>query len=128
VQEGSDLSLFAYGAMIPVAVEAAKQVKELNGASIEIIDLRTIWPMDEDAIVKSVEKTGRAVVVHEAPQAGGVGAEIVAIINENCLYSLLKPVARVTGYDTPFPQPGFEDYYMPNPARLVRYILQTLED
>src|ERR1700730_7297399 len=101
VQEGSDVSLFAYGAMVPVAVEAAKQAQKESGTSVEVIDLRTIWPLDEDAIVASVEKTGRAIVVHEAPRAGGVGAEVTAIINDRCLYSLLKPVGRVTGYDTP---------------------------
>lgn len=128
VQEGTDLTIIAYGAMVPLAQETAKQVSEQTGASIEIIDLRTTWPMDDDAIVASVTKTGRAVVVHEAPLAGGVGAEVTAIINDNCLYSLLKPVARVTGYDTPFPTPGLEDFYMPNVARLKKAILQTLED
>jgi pyruvate dehydrogenase E1 component beta subunit len=128
VQEGHDLTIIAYGAMIPLAQETAKQVTEQTGASIEIIDLRTTWPMDDEAIVASVTKTGRAVVVHEAPLAGGVGAEVTAIINDNCLYSLLKPVARVTGYDTPFPTPGLEDFYMPNIARLKKAILQTLED
>jgi pyruvate dehydrogenase E1 component beta subunit len=128
VQEGSDLSLFCYGAMRPLALEAVQQVKEQTDASIEIIDLRTIIPLDEAAIIKSVEKTGRAVIVTEAPAMGGVGAEIIALINENCLYSLLKPVARVTGYDTPFPQPGLEDSYMPTLSRLSRSILQTLED
>src|SRR5579863_10051939 len=102
VQEGTDVSLFAYGAMVPVAIEAAKQAKQESGTSVEIIDLRTVWPLDEAAIVASVEKTGRAVIVHEAPRAGGVGAEVTAIINEHCLYSLLKPVGRVTGYDTPY--------------------------
>ena len=128
VQEGHDLTIIAYGAMVPLAQETAKQVGEQTGASIEIIDLRTTWPMDDEAIVASVTKTGRAVVVHEAPLAGGVGAEVTAIINDNCLYSLLKPVARVTGYDTPFPTPGLEDFYMPNVARLKKAILQTLED
>ncbi len=128
VQEGSDLSIIAYGAMVPMAQDAAKQIADETGASIEIIDLRTTWPMDEETIVASVMKTGRAIVSHEAPMAGGVGAEVVAIINENCLYSLLKPVARVTGFDTPFPTPGMEDYYMPNVSRLKKAILQTLED
>ncbi len=128
VQEGQDLTLIAYGAMVSVATEAAKAIKAQTGATVEIIDLRTIWPMDEETIIASVTKTGRAVVVHEAPMAGGVGAEIVAIINENCLYSLLKPVTRVTGYDTPFPPPGLEDNYLPTPARLTSAILRTLED
>ncbi len=127
VQEGSDVSIFAYGAMVPVALEAAKKAQQEAGTSVEVIDLRTIWPLDEEAITASVEKTGRAIVVHEAPRAGGVGAEITAIINERCLYSLLKPVARVTGYDTPFPVPGQEDYYLPNAAKVLDAIKQVME-
>src|SRR5437764_11290338 len=118
VQEGTDVCVFAYGAMVNIALEAAKLARQELGTSVEIIDLRTIWPLDEEAIVASVEKTGRAIVVHEAPRAGGIGAEVTAIINEHCLYSLLKPVARVTGYATPYPVPGQEDYYLPTPARV----------
>jgi pyruvate dehydrogenase E1 component beta subunit len=127
VQQGTDVSLFAYGAMVPVAVEAAKQAQKELGTSVEIIDLRTVWPLDEGAIVASVEKNGRAIVVHEAVRAGGVGAEIIAIINERCLYSLVKPVGRVTGYDTPYPVPGQEDYYLPNAARVVAALKQVME-
>ena len=125
VQEGTDVSVFAYGAMVQVALEAAKQARA--EASIEVIDLRTVWPLDEEAIVASVEKTGRAVVVHEAPRAGGIGAEVTAIINEHCLYSLLKPVERVTGYDTPYPVPGQEDYYLPTPAKVLAAIQAVME-
>ena len=127
VQEGSDVSIFAYGAMVPVAVDAAKQFQRESGTSVEIIDLRTVWPLDEEAIVASVEKTGRAIVIHEAARAGGVGAEITAIINERCLYSLLKPVGRVTGYDTPYPVPGQEDYYLPSPAKVLAALRQVME-
>ncbi len=127
VQEGSDVSVFAYGAMVPVALEAAKKAQQEAGTSVEVIDLRTIWPLDEEAITASVEKTGRAIVVHEAPRAGGVGAEVTAIINERCLYSLLKPVGRVTGYDTPFPVPGQEDYYLPNAAKVLDAIKLVME-
>jgi pyruvate dehydrogenase E1 component beta subunit len=128
VQEGTDLTVIAYGAMVSVAMQAAKQINEEMGASIEVIDLRSIWPLDEETITASVVKTGRAVVVHEAPKAGGVGAEVIAIINENCLYSLLKPVARVTGYDTPYPSPSLEDLYLPTPKRVAWAIAETLED
>lgn len=128
VQEGSDITIITYGAMVQVCQQAARKVHEESGASIEIIDLRTIWPMDEEAIIKSVTKTGRAIVVHEAPMAGGVSAEVVSIINDNCLYSLLKPVARVTGYDTPFPSPGLEDNYIPTVSRVAKALRQTLED
>ena len=127
VQEGTDVSLFAYGAMVPVAVDAAQQAQKEQGTSVEIIDLRTVWPLDEEAIVASVEKTGRAVVVHEAARAGGVGAEITAIINDHCLYSLLKPVMRVTGYDTPYPVPGQEDYYLPNAPKVLTALRQVTE-
>lgn len=127
VQEGSDVSVFAYGAMVHVALEAAKQALQQLGTHVEVIDLRTIWPLDEEAIVASVEKTGRAVIVHEAPRAGGVGAEVTAIINEHCLYSLLKPVGRVTGYDTPYPMPGQEDYYLPTPKKVLAAIREVME-
>jgi pyruvate dehydrogenase E1 component beta subunit len=124
VQEGNDVSVFAYGAMVQVALTAAKHLPDV---SIEVIDLRTIWPLDEAALIASVEKTGRAVIVHEAARAGGVGAEITAIINDSCLYSLLKPVERVTGYDTPYPPPGDEDNYVPGPARVVDAIKRVME-
>ncbi len=124
VQEGSDVSVFAYGAMVAVALAAAKQLSDVD---VEVIDLRTIWPLDEAAIIASVEKTGRAVIVHEAARAGGVGAKITAVINDHCLYSLLKPVERVTGYDTPYPAPGHEDDYVPNPVRVVDAIKRAME-
>jgi pyruvate dehydrogenase E1 component beta subunit len=127
IQEGTDVSLFAYGAMVPVALEAAKQAQQENGVSVEVIDLRTVWPLDEEAIVNSVQKTGRAVVVHEAPRAGGVGAEVTAIINERCLYSLLAPVGRVTGYDTPYPVPGLEDYYLPTAPKVLDALRKAME-
>ena len=127
VQEGEDVSIFAYGAMVSVALEAAQKVQQEMGTSCEVIDLRTVWPLDEGTITRSVEKTGRAIVVHEAPRAGGIGAEVTAIINEHCLYSLLKPVGRVTGYDTPFPAPGVEDYYVPTPARVLTALKEVME-
>jgi pyruvate dehydrogenase E1 component beta subunit len=127
VQEGTDVSVFAYSAMVNVALEAAKLAQQEMGTSVEIIDLRTAWPLDEQAIVNSVEKTGRAIVVHEAPRAGGIGAEVTAIINEHCLYSLLKPVERITGYDTPFPVPGLEDYYLPTPAKVLTALRRAMK-
>ena len=127
VQEGTDVSLFAYGAMVPLALEVAKQAQQEMGTNVEVIDLRTIWPLDEETIVSSVEKTGRAIIVHEAPRAGGVGAEVTAVINEHCLYSLLKPVGRVTGYDTPYPVPGQEDYYLPSVPKVMTALKQVME-
>ncbi|HLV99004.1 MAG TPA: alpha-ketoacid dehydrogenase subunit beta [Ktedonobacterales bacterium] len=128
VREGEDATIIAYGAMVSVALEAAKQIDERLGKSVEVIDLRTIWPLDEATITASVEKTGRAVVVHEAPRAGGIGAEVTAIINERCLYSLLKPVERVTGYDVPYPVPGHEDHYIPSVARVTDALERALAD
>jgi len=113
--------------MVPVAVEAAKQLQQEQGTNIEIVDLRTVWPLDEETIVASVAKTGRAVIVHEAARAGGVGAEITAIINERCLYSLVKPVGRVTGYDTPYPVPGQEDYYLPTAPKVLAALRTVIE-
>jgi pyruvate dehydrogenase E1 component subunit beta len=128
VREGSDASVIAYGAMVTVALEAAKVIDERQGKSVEVIDLRTIWPLDEATIAASVEKTGRAVIVHEAPRAGGIGAEITAIINERCLYSLLKPVERITGYDVPYPVPAHEDHYVPTVARVTDALERVLAD
>jgi pyruvate dehydrogenase E1 component beta subunit len=108
-------------------VEAATQLQQEQRTSVEIIDLRTVWPLDEETIVASVAKTGRAVIVHEAARAGGVGAEITAIINERCLYSLVKPVGRVTGYDTPYPVPGQEDYYLPNAPKVLAALRTVIE-
>lgn len=128
VQPGRDVSVFAYGAMVGVAIEAARQAAESSGASVEVIDLRTIAPLDEAAIAASVNKTGRAVVVHEAPRSGGVAAEVIAIINELCLYSLLAPVERVTGPDAAFPVPRLEDAILPNARRVKAAILRTMDE
>lgn len=125
VREGNDVSVIAYGAMVPVALEAAQ---ELEGeVSVEVVELRTIAPMDEECIAESVSKTGRAVVVHEAARTGGVAAEVIAVINERCLYSLLAPVQRVTSPDTAFPVPDAEDRVVPSTERIVCAIRKTLE-
>jgi len=116
VQEGTDVSLFAYGAMIPPTVEAAAALAK-DGISAEVIDLRTLVPLDEPAILSSVEKTGRAVVVHEAARFCGFGAEVAAILAEKALFSLKAPVLRVTGYDTPFPY-ALESVYLPNAEKV----------
>ncbi|MFQ5613675.1 MAG: alpha-ketoacid dehydrogenase subunit beta [Anaerolineae bacterium] len=126
-REGRDVTVIAYGAMLHAALKAADLIEAEAGASVEVIDLRTIAPLDEAAIAASVNKTGRAVVVHEAPRSGGVAAEVVAVINEQCLYSLLKPVERVTCPDTPFPVPGVEDLVIPTPERIAAAIRRTLE-
>jgi pyruvate dehydrogenase E1 component beta subunit len=127
VRPGADVTVMAYGAMVPVALEAAEKVQQETGAGVEVIDLRTIVPLDEDTITTSVNKTGRAVVVHEAARSGGVGAEIIATINERCLYALLSPVERVTLPDTPFPPPKMEGLFIPSAERVAAAIYRTLE-
>ena len=118
VRDGTDVSLFAYGAMVPLALEAADALDK-DGISSEVIDLRTLVPLDEAAVLASVEKTGRAVIVHEAARFCGFGAELAALLAEKALYSLKAPVARVTGYDTPFPY-ALENVYLPNSERIAR--------
>ncbi|MGA8710706.1 MAG: alpha-ketoacid dehydrogenase subunit beta [Thermoplasmata archaeon] len=116
-REGTDLSIFAYGAMVPPVLEAAETLAR-DGISAEVLDLRSLVPLDEKAVVASVEKTGRAVIVHEAARFCGFGAELAAILAEKALYSLKSPVVRVTGFDTPFPY-ALENVYLPNADRIV---------
>ncbi|MGD0587738.1 MAG: alpha-ketoacid dehydrogenase subunit beta [Thermoplasmata archaeon] len=116
-REGSDVSLFAYGAMVPQILEAAETLAR-DGISAEVLDLRSLVPLDEKAVIASVEKTGRAVIVHEAARFCGFGAELAAILAEKALYSLKSPVVRVTGFDTPFPY-ALENVYLPNADRVV---------
>jgi len=118
VREGTDITVIAWSAMVPVAVAAAERAAA-EGIDAEVIDLRTLAPMDADTLVESVEKTGRALVVHEAPQTGGVGAEIAATLMERAFLSLEAPVERVTGYDTPYPMGMYEDSYIPNADRVL---------
>ncbi len=118
VREGRDLTVIAWSAMVPVAVAAATRAAG-KGIDVEVIDLRTLAPMDADALAASVQKTGRAIVVHEAPQTGGVGAEVAATIMERAFLSLEAPVERVTGYDTPYPLGMFEDDYIPDADRVL---------
>ncbi|MBM4308930.1 MAG: alpha-ketoacid dehydrogenase subunit beta, partial [Deltaproteobacteria bacterium] len=114
VQEGKDATVIAWGAMVREVLNAAEELKG-DKIALEIIDLRTISPMDVDAIITSVRKTGRAVVVHEAPKTCGLGAEIIAVINEKAFLSLQAPIERVTGFDIPVPLLKSEHYYLPNP-------------
>lgn len=126
VQEGSDLTLIAWGAMLQVAQQAAQALTAETGYSIEIIDLRTIAPVDRDTIINSVAKTGRCVIVHEAPRQGGFGAELVALINEHAFFHLEAPVARVCGFDVPTPFFAREGFNLPTPARARAAIEQVL--
>jgi pyruvate dehydrogenase E1 component beta subunit len=121
VAEGSDITLIAWGAMLQVALQAAKLMAD-KGISSEVLDLRALSPLDSDSIIESVKKTKRAVVVHEAPRSCGVGAEIVARINEMALLYLEAPVERVTGFDTVMPLPKLEKFYLPDVGRVVHAI------
>ncbi len=125
-REGKDVSVITYGAMVPVALDAAAKMAEHN-VEVEVLDLRTILPFDVHAITESVQKTGRAVVVHEAPRLFGVGAEITAQISERCLLYLLAPVKRVTGYDIVPPLSRLEDYNYPSAEKIIKAIHETLE-
>lgn len=125
VQEGKDVTLIAWGAMVREALGAAEKLKE-DRINVEIIDLRTISPMDVDAIVTSIRKTGRGVIVHEAPKTCGVGAEIIALINEKALLFLQAPVERVTGFDIPIPLMKSEHYNLPNPKRIVLAVKKVM--
>jgi pyruvate dehydrogenase E1 component beta subunit len=125
VREGSDVSLVAYGAMVPVVTEAAEKLAG-EGVSAEVLDLRTLVPLDEAALVASVEKTGRAVIVHEAARFCGVGGELAALLAEKAFFSLKAPVARVTGYDTPFPY-ALENLYLPTPERVAHQVRATMK-
>jgi pyruvate dehydrogenase E1 component beta subunit len=122
-QKGEDATLITWGAMVPVAEDAADEVD----ADIEIIDLRTIYPTDYETIYESVEKTGRAMVLHEAPKSAGFGAEIASRIQENEILHMEAPVERVTGPDIPYPLYTLEDYYMPNKKRAVKGLERVLE-
>ncbi len=126
IREGRDLTIVAWGAMIPVAREAATAA-EAGGVSVEIIDLRTLSPMDRGTIVASVQKTGRALVLHEAPKTCGLGAEIAATIGESALLSLKAPVMRVTAPDITVPLLKSEDLYYPGPERVLRAIRNLME-
>lgn len=123
---GTDVSIITWGAMTH-EVRAAVAELAADGVSVEMIDLRTLRPLDEDAIVESVRKTGRAVVVHEAPRTGGFGAEIAALIGERALFSLEAPVERVTGWDTTIPLKKGEYRYMPTTESIVAAARRTLE-
>jgi len=123
VREGSQVTVIAWGAMLYEALEAANQAAS-QGIECEVIDLRTLWPLDIDTIVASVKKTGRVVVVHEAPRTCGFGSEIIALINEKAFLHLEAPPTRVTGFDTPFPY-TLEMDYLPLAHRILPAIVET---
>ncbi|WP_079514697.1 alpha-ketoacid dehydrogenase subunit beta [Rossellomorea marisflavi] len=121
VLEGDDVTVIAWGAMVKVAEEAAKKAGE-KGISCEVLDMRTLSPLDKDLITESVQRTGRTVIVHEAHATGGVGNDVLAIINDFSFLFQKAPVERVTGFDTPVPYFGYEDYYLPDTGRVLEAI------
>jgi len=125
VQEGRDVTIIAWGAMVREALTAAEQLRA-DKVDAEVIDLRTISPMDLDSLIHSIRKTGRGVIVHEAPKTCGPGAEIIALINEKALLSLQAPIERVTGFDIPVPLMKSEHYYLPNPGRIVMAVKKVM--
>ena len=122
VREGKDVTVIAYGTMVHVAKAAAED----SGVDAEVIDIRTIVPLDIDTITQSVKKTGRCVILHEATRTSGFGAEISAQVQETCFYHLEAPIERVTGWDTPYPH-AFEWQYFPGPARVVEAMRRAME-
>jgi pyruvate dehydrogenase E1 component beta subunit len=124
-REGTDVSVFTWGAMTRPTLEAAENLE--GEIDVEVVDLRTLSPLDWDTVVESFKKTGRAAVVHEAPKTGGLGAEIAATIQEEALLYQEAPVKRVTGFDVPYPLYALEDYYMPEAARVEDGIREAAE-
>jgi pyruvate dehydrogenase E1 component beta subunit len=125
-REGDDVTLITWGAMTKETRQAADTLAE-EQISAEVIDLRSLVPLDLATITDSVERTGRAVVIHEAPRTSGFGGEVVAALQEECLFSLAAPIARVTGWDTVFPLKRSEHHYLPAANRIVAAALRTLE-
>ena len=125
-REGKDITIVTYGAMVPVTVEAAEKAAQEDQISIEVIDLRTLLPYDIDTVIASVKKTGRVVIVHEAPRTCGFGAELAATISERALLHLQAPILRVTGFDTPVPY-VFEPEYLPNEKRIRKALRDSMD-
>ncbi|HEU5044252.1 MAG TPA: transketolase C-terminal domain-containing protein, partial [Nocardioidaceae bacterium] len=118
VREGSDVTLLAYGPMVKTCMASAEAAAG-DGVSLEVIDLRTLSPLDMGPVAESVRKTGRAVVVHEAHSNLGMGAEVAARVAEECFYSLEAPVLRVGGFDTPYPPSRIEEEWLPDLDRVL---------
>lgn len=127
VRAGSDVTAISFGYMHQLCMQAAETLAG-DGLSVEVIDLRTLLPLDTETIVSSVSKTGKAVIVYEAPKTGGIGGEIAAIISEQCFWELDAPIERVAGYDTPFPAAvTMENYYLPTVETITEALRRTAE-
>jgi pyruvate dehydrogenase E1 component beta subunit len=126
VRAGTDVTVVAWSAAVEVCERACDLLAE-HRISVELIDLRTLVPLDVEAMTASVQKTGRAVVVHEATLTGGFGAEVAALIQRECFFSLDAPVERVASYDTPYPPAAFETAWLPSPERVAAAVRRTVE-
>jgi pyruvate dehydrogenase E1 component beta subunit len=124
VLEGTDATLLCYGPLVRTGLEAAAAARR-DGRSVEVVDLRSLSPLDMDTITASVRKTGRCVVAHEAPVFAGLGAEIVARVTERCFYHLEAPVLRVGGFATPYPPSRLEEHYLPDLDRILDAVDRT---
>lgn len=122
-REGSDVTVFCFGAMVPVSLKAAEQAAE-KGIDVNVVDLRTLLPLDEEGVLEAAKKTGRVVIVHEAPRFCGYGGELSALIAENVIEYIEAPIKRVTGFDTPFPN-TLEHHYLPDERRVLDAIEST---
>jgi 2-oxoisovalerate dehydrogenase E1 component subunit beta len=123
---GDDVTVVAYGAMVATALEAAEVAAAEEGWSLEVIDLRSLVPLDRDTVVRSVKRTGRCVVLHEAPRTLGMGAEIAALVQEHAFFHLEAPVLRATGFDTPYPPARLENQWLPGVDRVLDCVERTL--
>eukprot|EP00828_Plagiopyla_frontata_P033422 TRINITY_DN433_c0_g1_i7.p2 TRINITY_DN433_c0_g1~~TRINITY_DN433_c0_g1_i7.p2 ORF type:complete len:393 (+),score=75.25 TRINITY_DN433_c0_g1_i7:977-2155(+) len=125
IKEGKDVTLIGYGPVIKTLKEAAKLAKEKENIDCEIVDLQTVYPFDVETVMKSVNKTGKCIVVHEAPVSSGIGAEVAAKIQEKCFFKLEAPIKRVCGFDTPFPL-AHEPIYLPTAAKVLQAIREQM--
>ncbi|KSU84143.1 pyruvate dehydrogenase E1 component beta subunit [Fictibacillus enclensis] len=125
MKEGEQVTILTYGAMVDASLKAANEA-ESKGISVEVIDLRTLYPLDKELISKSVQKTGRTVIVHEAPSTGGLGDTLISLINDTSFLYMKAPIERVTGFDTPVPMFALEDHYLPNAPRITSAIHKVI--
>ena len=126
VVPGDDAVIFCYGAMVPVAAEAARRIKESRSKDVRVVDLRTLMPLDEDAVLQAARDCGRIVIVQEAPRFCGYGSELSAMVAEHAVEYLEAPIKRVTGFDTPFPN-TLENYYLPDARRVTDAVEEVLD-
>lgn len=126
VTPGGDAVIFCYGAMVPVATEAARRVKESRNKDVRVVDLRTLMPLDEESVLQAARDCGRVVIVQEAPRFCGYGSEISALIAEHAVETLEAPIRRVAGFDTPFPN-TLENYYLPDARRVTDAVEEVLD-